>query len=81
MLLSSIGKHVQLSKVTGGGESNFIFPASTIDDVLADENGTSLNKYLPTVTSDLSKNGSALSALENGVETISDDLMTALTNA
>ena len=81
MLLSTVGNHVQLSKIDGSGESHFIFPANTADDVVVDENGVNLTSYLPTITTDLSKKGSALTALESGTVTIDDTIMAALTNA
>ena len=81
MLLSTVGNHVQLSKIDGSGESHFIFPANTADDVVVNENGVNLTSYLPTITTDLSKNGSALTALESGTVTIGDTIMAALTNA
>lgn len=81
MLLTSIGNHVQLSKINGAGENHFIFPANTADDVIVDENGTNLTSYLPTITTNLAETGSALTALESSTATINDTVMTALTNA
>lgn len=81
MLLSSIGKHVQLSKVSGTGENVFMFPATTMDDVIADENGTNLTTYLPKLTTTAGETSGALTALENGTAEISSTVMNALINA
>jgi hypothetical protein len=48
-LLSSIGKHVELNPVEKNGDTYTIFPLNTAEDVVVNENGDTLDNYLPCV--------------------------------
>lgn len=79
MLLDSIGKHVDLSKIDSQGNTDYIFPSNTIDDVYADENGVALATYLPTVTTNTSNVGAPVAVKQLGIVSVSSALYSAIT--
>lgn len=82
MLLQTIGHHVQLTKIDGAQGEKFIFPSNTSDDVVIDEEGTTLTNYIPSITTNLDEQGAPMVILENeSTDTISDDVLNAIITA
>ena len=81
MLLHELGHHVQLTKIDGNQQEKFIFPTNTSDDVVIDEEGTTLKNYVPSITTDLSVQGKPMGILETSSEEIIDSLLETIFNA
>ena len=80
MLLSSIGKHIQLNKLDATGQDTFfMFPGTTADDVYVNELGCILTDFLPSVASNVNAIGDPLTAKQLEVVTVSNDVLAALT--
>ena len=80
MLLDSLGHHVQLTKLDANKEEKLMFPTNTIDDVVVDDSGNTLDMFIPTITTDASVIGSsAMTCIEIASDqTIEDVQMAAL---
>ena len=74
MILGDLSMHIQLEKINEQNEEKLLFPINTIDDVIATENGDTIEPFVNTVATSptYSFKGSAICALNIVEDVITD---------
>ena len=64
MILDELGKHTELNRLDGEGETFVIFPSTTADIVYMNDDGLTLDQFIPSSTSNVNNLGSPITVLE-----------------
>ena len=74
MILGDLSMHIQLEKINEQNEEKLLFPINTIDDVIATENGDTIEPFVNTVATSPTDSfkGSAICALNIGEDVVTD---------
>lgn len=75
-LLNDFGTHIQLTKIDKDQNENVLFPVNTASDVFVNEDGDTLQDYLPTVVDDMENptKSEPISILEVGSIELEDNV-------
>ena len=83
LILNDVSYHIQLTKVDENQQEKMLFPVNTTNDVIVNEEGSTLSEYLPTVDNDITSptEKAPLVLVSTGEETIPDSVFANLLNA
>ena len=72
-IVDTLGYHVDLKWLNTGGTVKYLFPTNTIEDVIVDNYGNTLNGFMPvSVTSPTTLSGNPIRFVQKSLSTMTD---------